>query len=245
VVLWAQPVAIVINQDAFDELTETQQRALRGAAAETVGPRTDAVTRLADDDFKILCDKGPRLIEATPAEREALEAAVEPVYGMIEKGPGNADAIASIRELKGDTPPDSLTCHGKAKPASQEEPAEADLEGTFRTKVTEEELTESPLLYDEAEINDENWGEMTLRLAGGRARISQRNDRTSSEVSGTYTTDGDVIKFQFDELGETWGMRWSLYRGTLKLERDEAKIGPAEEFAAPTPLLINPWERIG
>jgi len=75
--------------------------------------------------------------------------------------------------------------------------------------------------------------------------VSQRNSRTSSEVSGTYTTDGDVIKFQMDELGETWGFRWSLYRGTLKLERDEKKIGPAEEFAAPTPLLINSWERVG
>jgi TRAP-type C4-dicarboxylate transport system substrate-binding protein len=245
VVLWAQPVAIVMNGDAFDELTEAQQRALRGASAETVGPRTVDVARLATEDFKIVCEKGPRLIEAAPAERDALEAAVEPVYGMIEKGPGNADAIASIRELKGDTPADSLTCRGETKPASQEEPAEAALEGTFRTKVTEQELTESPLLYDEAEINDENWGEMTLRLADGRVRISQRNNRTSSEVSGTYTTDGDVIKFQMEELGETWGFRWSLYRGKLKLERDEAKLGPAEEVAAPTPLLINPWERVG
>jgi TRAP-type C4-dicarboxylate transport system substrate-binding protein len=245
VVLWAQPVAIVMNGDAFDELTEAQQRALRGAAAETVGPRTVAVTRLAGDDFKILCDKGPRLIEATPAEREALQAAVEPVYEMIEKGPGNADAIASIRELKGDTRPDSLTCRGKTKPASQEEPGEADLEGTFTTKVTEDELSNSPLLYDESEINDENWGELTLRLAGGQVRYSAKNDRASYDVAGTYTTDGDVIKFQFDEVGETWGFRWSLYRGTLKLERDEAKVGPASEVAAPTPLLINPWERVG
>ena len=245
VVLWAQPVAIVMNEDAFDKLTDAQQQALRGAAAATIGPRSIQVTRLAKDDLRFVCGMGPKLVEATPAQREGLEDAVEPVYRMIEKGAGNADAIASIRRLKGDAPPDSIDCAGVDKPAAQEEPAEAELEGTFRTKVTEDELTNSPLLYDAAEINDENWGEMTLRLADGRVRISQRNNRTSSEVSGTYTTDGDVIKFQMEELGETWGFRWSLYRGTLKLVRDEKKIGPAEEFAAPTPLLINSWERVG
>jgi TRAP-type C4-dicarboxylate transport system substrate-binding protein len=245
VVLWAQPVAIVMNDDAFDELTDAQQRALRGAAAEAFGPRSVQVTRLAKDDLKVLCGMDPRLVEATPAEREALEAAVEPVYGMIEKGPGNADAIASIRELKGDTPLDRLDCRGKTEPASKEEPAEADLEGTFRTKLTEDELTKSPLLYDEAEINDENWGELTLRLVDGHVRYTVKNDRAGFEVSGTYTTDGNVIKFQFDKIGETWGFRWSLYRGTLKLERDEATLGPPSEVAAPTPLLINPWERVG
>jgi extracellular solute-binding protein (family 7) len=242
-VLWDQPVAIVMNDDAFDELTEAQQRALRGAAAEARGPRSVQVARLAEDDLKIICGMDPKLVEATPAEREALEAAVEPVYRMIEKSPNNADAIASIRKLKGDTRPDSIDCRGISKPASQEESAEADLEGTFETKVSEDELANSPLLYDDSEINDENWGELTLRLADGRVRYSQKNDQASYDVAGTYTTDGDAIKFQFDEIGETWGFRWSLYRGTLKLERDET-LGSADELAAPTPLLINPWERV-
>ena len=245
VVLWAQPVAIVMNEDAFNELTDAQKQALRGAAAETVGPRSIDVSRRANDDWQILCDKDPKLVEATASQLEALEAAVEPVYRAIAKAPGNSDAIASIRRLKGDTPPDELSCRGNTRPASQEEPAEADLEGTFKTKVTEDELSNSPLLYDEAEINDENWGELTLRLADGHVTYTTKNDRAGFETTGTYTTDGDVIKFQFDDLGETWGFRWSLYRGTLKLERDEAKIGPGEEFAAPTPLLINPWERVG
>jgi hypothetical protein len=36
----------------------------------------------------------------------------------------------------------------------------------------------------------------------------------------------------------------SLYRGTLKLERDES-LGVPPALHAPTPLLVNPWERIG
>jgi hypothetical protein len=85
---------------------------------------------------------------------------------------------------------------------------------------------------------------MTLRLSDGRVRVSQKNSRTSSEYSGSYSTDGDIIKMQMDDLGETWGFRWSLYRGTLKLERDET-LGVPPELHSPTPLLINPWERIG
>jgi TRAP-type C4-dicarboxylate transport system substrate-binding protein len=243
-VLWAQPVAIVMNDDAFDELSDAQQRALRGAAAEAFGARSVVLNELVEDELRILCDMHPKLVEATPAQRQALEAAVEPVYRMIEKSPGNADAIASIRELKGDMPPDSIECRGKTEPASQKEPAEAELEGTFRTEVTEEQLAKSPLLYDAGEVNDENWGELTLKLSDGRVRYTTENDRSGWEASGTYTTDGDVIKFQLDEIGETWGFRWSLYRGTLKLERDEARLGPGSEVAAPTPLLINAWERV-
>jgi hypothetical protein len=64
------------------------------------------------------------------------------------------------------------------------------------------------------------------------------------DAASPYTTDGDVIKLQFDEIGETWGFRWSLYRGTLKLERDKT-LGVPPELHAPTPLLVHPWERIG
>jgi hypothetical protein len=70
------------------------------------------------------------------------------------------------------------------------------------------------------------------------------SDRTDWEVSDTYTTDGDVLKMQLDSIGETWGFRWSLHRGTLKLERDET-LGAPPELAAPTPLPVHPWERIG
>jgi TRAP-type transport system periplasmic protein len=244
VVLWAQPVAIVMNEDAFDELSDEQQRALREASAEAFDERNRQVSELQDEDRRILCGMDAKLVEVTPSQREALKAAVQPVYRMIEKGPGNAETLASIRELKGGAEPDKVHCRGVAEPSSQEGNKDAALEGTFRTKVTEEELAQSPLLYDEGEVNDENWGEMTLRLSDGRVRVSQKNSRTSSEYSGSYSTDGDIIKMQMDDLGETWGFRWSLYRGTLKLERDET-LGVPPELHSPTPLLINPWERIG
>jgi Bacterial extracellular solute-binding protein, family 7 len=243
VVLWAQPSTIVMNKDAFEDLSDDQQRALRDAAAEAFDERSRVVTKLQAEDLRALCSIGPKLVEATPPQREALEAAVEPVYRMIERGPGNAEALAKIRELKGDAQPDTVDCGDTSKPASDSQPPEMELEGTFRTTLTEDELANSPLLYDAGEVNDENWGELTLELSDGQVRYAAENNRASWGRSGTYTTDGDVIEMQFDSIGETWGFRWSLYRGTLKLERDES-LGVPPELHAPTPLLINPWERI-
>jgi TRAP-type C4-dicarboxylate transport system substrate-binding protein len=244
VVLWAQPATIVMNKDAFEDLSDDQQRALRGAAAEAFDERSRAVDKLHGEDHQVVCGMGPTLVEATPSQREALEAAVEPVYRMIERSPGNAEAIAKIRALKGDAKPDVVDCGGTSKPASGEQTRDAELEGTFRTTLTEDELASSPLLYDAGEVNDENWGELTLELSDGKARYTSKNGRDGWDGSGTYTTDGDVLKMRLDSIGETWGFRWSLYRGTLKLERDES-LGVPPELHAPTPLLVNPWERIG
>lgn len=243
VVLWTQPSTIVMNKDAFEDLSDDQQGALREAAAEVFNERSGVVNRLQGEDLQVVCGMGPKLVEATPSQREALEAAVEPVYRMIERSPGNAAAVAKIRELKGDAEPDTVDCDGTNEPASDGQTPEAELEGTFRTTLTEDELANSPLLVDEGEVNDENWGELTLELSDGHARYTTENNRAGWEASGTYTTDGDVIKMQFDEIGETWGFRWSLYRGTLKLERDET-LGVPPELHAPTPLVVKSWERV-
>jgi TRAP-type C4-dicarboxylate transport system substrate-binding protein len=243
VVLWPQPITIVMNQDAFDELTDGQQNALRDAMKTAFDHESQLVTGIGNEDRDVLCRIGAEFVEATPSQLSALEAAVRPVYRMIERGPGNADALSSIRELKGDAQAPTVACPKDQSPAPAGAPENAsELEGTYRTHLTEKELAESPLLTDEFEINDENWGELTLSLSGGRVRYSARNDRASFGVSGRYTTDGDVIKMDFDEIGETWGFRWSLYRGTLKLKRDET-LGVPPELHAPTPLVIKSWER--
>ena len=243
VVLWPQPMTIVMNQDAFDQLSESQQTALRDAVEQAFDRESRLVSDLADEDLDVLCRIGTPFVKATPSQVAALRKAVEPVYRMIERGPGNADAIARIRELKGDAQPETLSCSKEqTAPADTGETA-PELEGTYRTSLTEKELADSPLLQDEAEVNDQNWGELTLRLSNGRVRFTQHNDRAQFAASGSYTTRADVLKLHFDELGETWGYRWSLYRGTLKLERDKS-LGTPPELHAPTPLLVNPWRRI-
>jgi len=57
---------------------------------------------------------------------------------------------------------------------------------SFRTKVTEDELAKSPLIQGASEVNDENWGDLTLRLSDGEVRYSQKNGQASFDVAGTY-----------------------------------------------------------
>jgi TRAP-type C4-dicarboxylate transport system substrate-binding protein len=239
VVLWPQPMTIVMQREAFDELSDRQRTALREAVDEAFESESRLVSVLANEDRDVLCRIGAKFVDATPAQVAAFQAAVQPVYRMIERGAGNAEVIEHIREMKGDADPDALACPKDQAPAAGADSASPDLEGTYRTSFSEKELADSSELLDQGEVNDENWGDFTLKLSGGRVRLTQRNARASSELSGRYTTDGDAIELQFAEIGETFAFRWSLYRGTLKLQRDE------ELGVGPTPWLVKPWRRVG
>jgi TRAP-type C4-dicarboxylate transport system substrate-binding protein len=238
VALWPMPMTVVISRQALEDLSPTQQEVLRKAVADPEFARDYRfVAELEDENIDVVCRSGANFLEATPAQLSALKAAVRPVYEAIERGAGNRAALERIRRLKGDGRPDTLNCTRRENPSSQTRQAAPELEGTYRTSFSEEELAESPLLLDAGEINDENWGDHTLRLSNGRFHATQRNARASSEVSGRYTTAGNAMELITD-TGETFALRWSLYRGTLKLERDETLGG------APTPLVLKPWQRI-
>jgi TRAP-type C4-dicarboxylate transport system substrate-binding protein len=239
VVLWPQPTTAVMNRQAFDGLSAEQQTALREAGAEAIEKHSRLATELGDEHLASVCRIGAKLVEATPADLDALKAAVEPVYRTIERGAGNRAAIESIRQLKGDAQAETLSCPDQT-PTSANDRAAAELEGTFRTSLTEHELAEAA----PREVNNQNWGELTLRLDDGSVRYSQRNELDQFEASGTYSTDGDALEMRFDDYGETWVYRWSLYNGTLKLERDES-LGVPPERHTPAPLLIKPWRRVG
>jgi TRAP-type C4-dicarboxylate transport system substrate-binding protein len=238
VVLWPMPLTVVINQHAFDGLSDAQQKALRQAATDTAFQRENRlVADLADENIDVVCRVGIRPIDSTPAQLAALQTAVEPVYRAIERGPGNRTALKRIRDLKGGAQPDVLLCPHQQTPSARPPPAASELKGTYRTSFSEAELAESPLLLDAGEINDQNWGDFTLRLSGGHFRLTGRNARSHGQLTGRYTTDGNAIELDTD-TGETFAFRWSLYRGTLKFERDERLGG------GPTPWLVKPWRRV-
>jgi hypothetical protein len=236
-------MAVVMNQEAFDGLAETQQQALRDAGDEAFEKHSGLATALGDEHVVTMCRMGAKFVQATPADLDALKAAVEPVYRTIERGAGNRAAIDSIRQLKGDAKADTISCP-EDTPDRPDDGARTELEGTFRMTLSEQELAQSPQLDNPGEVSDQNWGELTLRLKDGKVHYTQRNERDHFEVSGTYTTDGDALEMRFDEIFETWVYRWSLYRGTLKLERDVSLGVPPERFT-PSPQLVKPWRRIG
>ena len=112
------------------------------------------------------------------------------------------------------------------------------LDGVYRTSFTREELANSPLLYDEGEVQAGNWGEFTLTFDHGRVTLDQRDDLASYSTSGSYTVDGKAITLHFTEgenAGETFTAHWSLYRDVLTFKR---------RGELPTSYLVKPWRRI-
>jgi hypothetical protein len=114
------------------------------------------------------------------------------------------------------------------------------VEGTYRYESTRAELEKSPLLMDQGELNDENWGTMTLVLGDGKARWDQANKIASSTTSGSYTTKDGRLALAFtagDNAGETFTVGYRLAGDTLTLSRLAGEIGP-------TPLVMKPWTRL-
>ncbi len=115
------------------------------------------------------------------------------------------------------------------------------IDGVYRMSLTRKELARSPLLYESGEVNDENWGDLTLTFDAGRVTFEQENDVTSTSTSGTYELDGDTVVLDFTEgvnAGETFTAHWSLFRDKLEFTRDET-LG-----SIPTPYVIEPWDRV-
>ena len=52
-------------------------------------------------------------------------------------------------------------------------PTATPIDGTWTTSFTRAELASSPLLYDQGEINDDNWGTFTLTFEQGAFVIAQ------------------------------------------------------------------------
>jgi len=55
--------------------------------------------------------------------------------------------------------------------------------------------------------------------------------------AGTYAIQGDTL-FVYQENGEIFAMRWSIYKDTLTLRRDKT-LG-----VGPTPLVLKPWAKV-
>jgi hypothetical protein len=115
------------------------------------------------------------------------------------------------------------------------------IDGAYQTSFTKDELASSPLLADQSEVSDHNWGDWTLIFASGRVSYVQRNALVTTYSSGVFAVDGETITMAFDtgdNHGETWAFRWTLSGSTLSFTRDET-LGPG-----PTPFLVTAWRNV-
>jgi TRAP-type C4-dicarboxylate transport system substrate-binding protein len=241
-ILWTRPYALFVNPKTWAALSPAQQQQLRGAADSSFQASNASVLAFGDEVHGILCNVDFRFVTAGDAARAEILDAVKPVYAELEKSAATKAVIEAVRGMRGTTtaPEGVAPCPGR--PAQPTPAGSSPIDGTWTTSFSKEELANSSLLYDAGEINDENWGTLTLTLGDGRFAFKQRNPDALSDTSGSFTIDGDVLTLHGESgenIGEVFTMRWSLFEGTLTLERDP-RLG-----IAPTPLVIKPWTKSG
>jgi TRAP-type C4-dicarboxylate transport system substrate-binding protein len=234
VAFWPKPVTVVINRKVFESLTPRQQDALRAAGPSAISPQLAYRQGEERKDQEILCQRGLRFLHASPQDLAALRRAVQPVYDRIERNAETRTLLQRIQAMKQaarDTAvPGAPTCSPSDSAAASQQATL--LDGVYRTSFTREELAKWE------QVNEENWGELTLTFDHGRFTLTQRNAVARSTNAGTYRIQGDAILFR--EPGETFAFRWSLYRDVLTFKRDPSLGGEA-----PTPYLVKPWRRVG
>ena len=121
-------------------------------------------------------------------------------------------------------------------PTSPPSAVASPIDGVWTTSLSRDELASSSLLYDQGELNNQNWGELTFTFEQGRFIYGQVNAEATYAGSGTYRVEDDLLYQDWDN-GEQFVMRWHLDGDTLVLERDDS-LGEV-----PTPFIITPWSR--
>jgi TRAP-type C4-dicarboxylate transport system substrate-binding protein len=236
--------SLVVNAETFAALDEGQREVLERAAAQTRAWAIDAMPTDVEQ-AQAYCEGGGSIVHANEADIASLQTAAAPVYDELERDAQTRSLIDAIRDLKSQATvadPAPATCDGSTDgPTGGSDGGDPSvLDGVYRTSFTLADLERSPLLEDVGELQDENWGDLTLTLDAGNVRFEQENEVAAYTTEGTFTVDGDVVVLTFTEGGnanETFTFRWQLDGDTLRFERAS---GPS-----PTPYVLQPWQKIG
>jgi len=187
----------------------------------------------------ILCRRSVKVTAASSQAIDGLRAAVQPVIDELEQDPGTKATIDAIVALRGSmTTAGFGPCRQTAASGPPQSGATA-LDGTWTASFTKAELAATPQV-DASEVNDENWGDFSMTFANGRVSYTQRNPVADSGASGTFTVKDDSVTMVYDQgsnAGETFVLRWSVYKNTLTLRRDDS-LG-----VGPTPFLVKAWTK--
>jgi TRAP-type C4-dicarboxylate transport system substrate-binding protein len=232
VVLWPRAVAIVMNRDAWERIGDEQRAILAEASAVGDVMRRERVNERGGPEAT--CSADFSLVRARPGAVAALRRAVAPVYSRLERNAATRQTIEQIREIKATLPRERVpTCDQQRGRASGL--IEDQLVGRWQVMATYEQLRAAP--REQGETADENWGRITLVL-DRNGDFEMHNDRYPHGPLGfgTWATRGDILTFTTGGnlatgAGEEWRYRWTLFRGTLALEK--VCCGPSALTVAP------------
>ena len=243
VVLWARPLVVVANRDAFAKLTAAQQRVLTQAAAEDVAPET--AVQQEDDRVTMgdLCRSHLiRFASANRADVVALQRAVQPVYAALDRDPQTRRQIAQIETMRvGFLPQPTLSC---GTPQAVRTAAGL-LDGAYQFTLSYADLRAAGA--DPSESSG-NVGTFTFVFDRGHFAETAENPQscawdygsvsvTGSKLSLLYRAGGGIPPGAANSPGEQFTLGWSLYRGSLTMRRVPGAVSP-------TPFVAEPWLRV-
>lgn len=226
---------LAVNEETLAELTDAQRDALHKAAAAT---RDWARSGYVDDSTLAAshCAGGGAVIEAQPAEINALHRLARPVVEDLRRDAATAALIDRIAALAGTHPaPPAVTCAedtiGAVEPDGGRLP-----DGTYRVEFTDEYLASHGL---GTEMVGGNHGVWTIQVEDGHWTIDQVTPDFADHFSGIYQVKGDELVWQFYEGEQSARLAWSVSEsGDLHFEWLD---GPDEaEFH-----FGLPWVKVG
>jgi TRAP-type C4-dicarboxylate transport system substrate-binding protein len=245
VALWPRSLAIVMNGDAWEDLSQEQRDALQQAGRAALDPALERIRSRDREALGVVCRGGEVAInEATPAQVQALRDATADITRDLERDPSTRAAVRAIEALKAEVEPEEPPGCDRIAPDGPGAGA-TPVDGLWRMDSTREEYA---AIAPPSDVVPENWGEFTFAFTGGRFAFTTENGKACLWAYGRYDVKGDIVEWTFEDgggisvteedffnrPGEFFTYRWSRYRDRLTLE-------PVEGAVSAEPMRVNPW----
>lgn len=241
--LWPRVLAIVMNRNAYRDLSAKQRQALHAAGRTVMDPALQRIRSREREALGILCRRGDARL-ASAAQLRGLQAATSAITRELEASPATRVASREIAALRAEVEPEpSLRCGPRtSKPAAGER---TPIDGLWRMSSTKSEYAR---IAPPADVVPENWGKFTMAMLAGRFAATTENGEACLWVYGGYEVKANVLEWTvedgggisvteedfFNYAGEFFSWRWSRYRDRLTLGRVQGAVSPE-------PFRVNPW----
>lgn len=245
VILWPRPLVVFASAKTYRSLSPAQQDALQLAGRDAVAASIRG-SELDDRDNSLCNVRVPtHLLRAAPDDLAALRRAVQPVYTMLARDPGERAALARIEALKralGSLPDTGPPC---ARAQSSAAPGTTPVDGVYRMASTAAQLAQ----IDGVPVSTEdpaNYGTYVIDFDKGRFAFTQESKPACTWGYGTFSVKGQRMAWRFtdgggvgtgafNKPGEFFRYGWSIYRDTLTLT-------PVAGAVSPSNFRITPWQ---
>jgi hypothetical protein len=250
--LWPRSLVVVATAATIRKLDDHQLGWLRAAAHDSVDAGVRLQMQIDTDSLIPMCRRSRfEFVSATAGEIAQLRAAFRPVYTWLRQDAQTRRYLDAIDAMRGGTAPypqEALRC--RATTSSEAGRAATRIDGVYEESYTAHEL----LAAGASDAIPENYGTFRWVFDRGRWEQSQRSDRAATWTHGHFTVQGDRLTLFVDEAGgiapsnanskpgESFMLRWTRYRGTLRIRAERDGMRPDEY---PVGITIKLWQRIG